>query len=135
MKRSPVRRRLAVSRASGRPRRHATRARCALATAQDDLTSTIVGGEFRPNDVEILQNWLGNAGRRQVELEERLDDEEAAFEEIRERMIERRRELLALEKARERAWDRWREEATRDEQAAAEEVAITRHERRRRMEG
>ena len=109
-------------------------ARDSVREAKDDISHSLQGGSMAPGSAEFLYKWLANAESRQQELEERLIEEEKAYEKVREIMIKRRRELLSLEKAQQRSWENWEEENRREELNSLEEIANFRHLAKRRSE-
>lgn len=102
--------------------------------ATQDIAHSFSDGPISPNNVEFLYRWLATAELKQAQLEERLAEEERAYEKVREMMIKRRKELLSLEKAQEKAWTRWQEENNRKEQESMEEIANFRHLTKKRIE-
>ncbi len=109
-------------------------AKDSVQNATQDISQSFTKGPITPSNVEFLYQWLANAELKQAELETRLAEEEKAYEKVREIMIERRKELLSLEKAQEKAWERWNEENMRKEQESMEEIASFRHQTKRRGE-
>ncbi len=103
-------------------------------TANQDISQSFSHGSIDPNNFEFLYRWLANAELKQAELEEKLAKEEQAYEKVREMMIRRRKELLSLEKAQEKAWERWQDENSRKEQESMEEIASFRHLAKKRNE-
>ena len=109
-------------------------AKTSVQSATRDISHSFTQGPIDPANVEVLYRWLANAELKQVELEEQLAQEEAAYEKVREMMIRRRKELLSLEKAQEAAWGRWQEENNRSEQESMEEIASFRHQAKKKGE-
>ncbi|MFT7617189.1 MAG: flagellar export protein FliJ [Planctomycetota bacterium] len=109
-------------------------AKKSVQVATHDIAHSFSSGPISPNNVEFLYRWLATAELKQAELEKRLAEEERAYEKVRELMIKRRKELLSLEKAQEKAWTRWHEENNRKEQESMEEIASFRHLTKKRIE-
>ena len=109
-------------------------AKNSVQSANTDLSSSFADGSIEPRNVEFLYQWLANAELKQAELEVKLAEEEKAYEKVREMMIERRKELLSLEKSQERAWEKWQEESNRSELESMEEIASFRHQSKKRVE-
>ncbi|MCB9834130.1 MAG: flagellar export protein FliJ [Planctomycetes bacterium] len=95
------------------------------------MSQSLARPRIEPAEIGLLQNWLARAEKAQKSLEARLEQEERAYERARAVMIERRKELLGLERGRDKALEDWREEAGREEAAQMEEVASSRHQRQR----
>ncbi len=87
---------------------------------------TAAGAEVNPRLLQAYQRhiMLLEAGRRVAR--ERCEKIERDVEDARVALLETRREVLALDKARERALETWKSEALREELQTMEETAAYR---------
>ncbi|MCA9322801.1 MAG: hypothetical protein KDB53_18815 [Planctomycetes bacterium] len=100
-----------------------------LREAQAFVRQSITQGSARPGLLEGLQLSLARTEARLCIQKTDCVLGEARYEECRQQMASQRRELLVLEKAREKALEAWRDEAQREELALMEEAALIRYRR------
>lgn len=95
-----------------------------------EISTRLSGGSIEPGALKLLQSCLV---REQEHVATRAGETSLAasrHRELHEVMIEKRRELLALERARENAWETWRAESEKNELHEIEDVTAGRTVRR-----
>lgn len=99
-----------------------------------EIAGQLASSSIEPGSLQLLQACLAREQEQTRFLAAETSLAEGRHGELHEVMIEKRRELLALERAREKAWDGWRAEAEKLELEEIEDVTSGRTARRIREE-
>lgn len=95
-----------------------------------EITDRLGAGDIDPARMRVMHACLARE-QEQVRLHKVMTVEaEARHSELHDIMTEKRRELLALERAKENAWETWRAEAAKAELEEIEDVTAGRYARR-----
>ncbi len=104
-------------------------ARDAVRTAAREITELVGEGGLDPVDLEMRQTCLRSTERRVERRVAERELAEMAYEQKRVSMLAERRQMLALERAREHAHEDWRYGADRKELEEMDEIALNRAKR------
>ena len=91
------------------------------------IQAALTNPSFDPRELARVHAELRVEESLLLSRTEERRDAEAGYEKVRAMLAEKRKKVLTLEKARERALDEWRAEADKEEAERLEEVAIQRH--------